>query len=142
MGTKTMQMARVETSAGVAICAAPSRMACSISFPDFEVAVDVLDLHGRIVHQNADGQRQAAQGHDVDGLVQGVEHHERAENGKRNGDRDNQRGTPTAQEDQDHDGGEAGGDDGLADHAVDGAAHKDRLVRERVDAAVAAAAGP
>jgi hypothetical protein len=34
MGTNTMQMASVETSAGVAICAAPSRMACSISLPD------------------------------------------------------------------------------------------------------------
>ena len=70
MGTKTMQMASVETSAGVAICAAPSRMACSISLPCFEVAVDVLDLDGGVVDQDADRQRQAAQGHDVDGLVQ------------------------------------------------------------------------
>ena len=73
MGTKTMQMASVETSAGVAICAAPSRMACSISLPVFQVAIDVLDFDGGVVHQDADGQRQAAEGHDVDGFVQRVE---------------------------------------------------------------------
>ncbi len=33
MGTKTMQMARVETRAGTAICAEPSRMDCSSSLP-------------------------------------------------------------------------------------------------------------
>ena len=33
IGTNTMQIASVETSAGVAICAAPSRIACSISLP-------------------------------------------------------------------------------------------------------------
>ena len=33
MGTKTMQIDSVETKAGMAICAAPSRIACSISFP-------------------------------------------------------------------------------------------------------------
>ena len=34
MGTNTMQMARVETSAGMAICADPSRIACSSSTPN------------------------------------------------------------------------------------------------------------
>ena len=96
----------------------------------FQIAVDVLDGHGGVVHQDADGQRHAAQGHDVDGLVQRGEHDQRTENGERNGDRDDDRGAPTAQKDQDHDGGEAGGDDGLADHAIDGAAHEDGLVGE------------
>ncbi len=36
----------------------------------FEIAVDVLDGHRGVVDQDAHGQRQAAQGHDVDGLVQ------------------------------------------------------------------------
>ena len=53
-----------------------------------QVAVDVLDFDGGVVDQDADGQRQAAQGHDVDGLVQRVEHDERAENRERNGDGD------------------------------------------------------
>ncbi len=99
----------------------------------FQIAVDVLDGHGGIIHQDADGQRKAAQGHDVDGLVQHREHAERTENGERNGDRDDDRGAPTTQEDQDHDGGEAGGNDGLAHHAVDGALDEDRLVGEGFD---------
>ena len=99
----------------------------------FEVAVDVLDGDGGVVDKNADGQRKAAQSHDVDGLVQHGEHAERTEDGERNGDRDDDGGAPTAQEDQDHDGSEAGGDDGLADHAVDGAADKDRLIGELPD---------
>ena len=99
----------------------------------FEIAVDVFNFDGGVVDQDADGQRQAAEGHDVDGLVQRVEQDERTENRKRNGNRDDERGAPAAQEDQDHDGGEAGGDDGLAHHAADGAAHKDRLIGERGD---------
>ena len=35
-----------------------------------EVAMRVLDLHRRIVHQDADGERQAAQRHHVDGLAE------------------------------------------------------------------------
>ena len=42
-----------------------------LQFPArLQVAVDVLDGHRGIVHQDADGKRHAAQGHDVDGLVQ------------------------------------------------------------------------
>ena len=36
----------------------------------FEKALDVFDGHGGIVHQDADGQGEAAQGHGVDRLVQ------------------------------------------------------------------------
>jgi len=91
----------------------------------FEIAIDVLDLHRCIVNQDADGERQASEGHDVDGLFEDIEHDERAENGERNGDRDDDGGAEAAEEDQDHDGGEAGGDERLTDYAVDGRAHKD-----------------
>ena len=36
----------------------------------FEIAVDVLDLDGGVVDEDADGQRQSAEGHDVDGLAE------------------------------------------------------------------------
>ena len=65
-----MQMHSVETSAGTAICAAPSRIACVQVVPFFEIALDVLDGDGGVVHQDADGQRQAAERHDVDGLAE------------------------------------------------------------------------
>ena len=98
-----------------------------------KVAVDVLDFHRCVVDQDADRQRQATQGHDVDGFVKDVEHDERTENGERNGDRDDNRGAEAAEKDQDHDGGEAGGDERLPDHAIDGAADKDRLIGQGVD---------
>ena len=41
------------------------------------VAVNVLDRYGRVVHQDADGQRQAAQSHDVYGLSEQAEHADR-----------------------------------------------------------------
>ena len=65
-----MQMQRVETSAGTAICAAPSRIACADFLALLQVALDVFDFHRGVVHQDAHGQRQAAQRHDVDGLAQ------------------------------------------------------------------------
>ena len=34
----------------------------------FDMAIDIFDHHGRIVDENADGQRQSAQGHDIDRL--------------------------------------------------------------------------
>ena len=68
-GKKTMQMDSVATMAGTAICAAPSRMATVSGLPMRAVAVDVLDLDGGVVDQHADGQRQPAQGHDVDGVA-------------------------------------------------------------------------
>ena len=113
MGTNTMQMQSVETSAGTAICAAPSRMACTISLPCVKVAVDVFDFDGGVVHQDADGERQAAERHDVDGFAQRAEDDDRGENRERNRDRDDQRAAPASQEEQDHEAGEAGGDDAL-----------------------------
>ena len=46
----------------------------------FKIAIDVLNGDGGVVDQDAYRQRQAAQRHDVDGLVQRVEHDQRAQN--------------------------------------------------------------
>ena len=73
MGTNTMQMHSVETSAGTAICCEPSRIARIGVLALRQVAVDVFDCDGGVVHQDADGERQAAEGHEVDGFVQGAE---------------------------------------------------------------------
>ena len=69
-GTNTMQMASVETKAGSRdlLRAVENRPRQRLSHR--QVAVDVLDFHRRVVHQNADRQRQAAQRHHVDGLAQ------------------------------------------------------------------------
>ena len=102
-------------------------------FAGFKITVDVFNGNCGVIHQDAHGQSHASQGHDVDGLAQHGEHAERTQDGERNGDRDDDRGAETAQEDQDHDGGEASSNNGLANHAVDGAAHKNRLVGEGLD---------
>ena len=69
-GTNTMQMQSVETNAGTAICCAPSRIACTSGFLWCEVAVDVLDLDRRVVDEDADGERHAAERHHVERLAE------------------------------------------------------------------------
>ncbi len=38
-----------------------------------QIAVDVFDLNGGVIHENSDCERKAAQGHDIDGLAQRAE---------------------------------------------------------------------
>ena len=102
-----MQMQSVETRAGTAICAAPSRMASSQVVALFEVALDVFDGDGGVVDEDADGEGETAEGHDVDGLAEQAEHDDGGEDGERDGDGDDDRAAPAAEEQQDHQAGEA-----------------------------------
>jgi hypothetical protein len=70
--------------------------------PLSQVPVDVLDLDGRVVHQDADREREASEGHDVDGLSQGLEGDERGQDRQRDRDGDDERAPPGAQEEEDH----------------------------------------
>ena len=70
IGTNTMQMQSSETKAGVTICAAPSRIAVLDVLALLEMPVDVLDRHRRVVDQDADRERQAAERHDVERLAE------------------------------------------------------------------------
>ena len=67
------------------------------------VPVDVLNLDRRIVHQDADCERQPTQRHDVDGLAQRAHDDNRGKNRERNGDGDDQRAAPASEENQNHD---------------------------------------
>src|SRR5207247_749087 len=98
-----------------------------------EVAVDVLDLHGGVVHEDADGEREPTERHDVDGLAEQAEGDDRRQDRERDGDRDDERAPPAPQEEQDHRGGETGGDHRLANHAADRRAHEARLVGKRLN---------
>ena len=73
-----------------------------------DIPVDVLNFDGGVVHQNADRERQSAQGHDVDGLAQRAHDDDGGENRKRNGNRDDHRAAPAPQKNQDHQPGKAG----------------------------------
>jgi len=103
------------------------------------VAMRVFDFDGGVVDEDADGERETAEGHDVDSLAERGEDDERCGDGERDGDADDQRGTPRAEEEQDHQAGEQGGDGGFADDFVDGGADEDGLIEERGDFEIAQA---
>ena len=73
IGRKTMQMHRVETERGYRDLRRAFENGLSRSLAFLEMALDVFDRHGGVVDQDADGQRQSAQGHDVDGLAEKAE---------------------------------------------------------------------
>jgi hypothetical protein len=64
--------------------------------------VDVLDDDRGHVHEDADGQGQAAQGHDVHSLAGNPQRRRRAHQRQRNVQHDDQSATPVAQKQQDH----------------------------------------
>src|SRR6185437_13937636 len=99
----------------------------------FEVAFDVFDGDGCIVDEDADGEREAAERHDVDGLTDEAEDDNRGEDRKRNRDCDDDGRTPGAEEEQDHQAGERGGDDGLTHDSADGGADEERLIADGRD---------
>ena len=41
-------------------------------FADGHLAMDVFNFHRGVIHQNADGQSESPQGHQVDGFAQGA----------------------------------------------------------------------
>ena len=130
---KTMQMQRVATRAGDGDLLGTFEDGFAELVSLFEVAVGVLDLDGGVVDEDADGEGEAAERHDVDGLAEEAEDDDGGEDGERNGDRDDDGGAPGAEEEQDHEACEAGGDDGLADYTVDGGADEDGLVADGCD---------
>ena len=97
------------------------------------VGVDVLDLDGGFVDQHADGERQAAEGHDVDGLAGGPEQNHGAEQGERNIQDHDQGAAPVAQEEQHHQAGERRAEQAFGDQAADGVGDVGRLVELQAD---------
>mgnify|MGYP003694074795 CR=1 FL=1 len=81
-----MQMQIVETNAGMAICSRAVEDRRLERLALLEVPVDVLDRDGGVVHEDADGEREAAERHDVDRLAERAEHDDRA-SGSRAGSR-------------------------------------------------------
>src|SRR5882724_196908 len=98
-----------------------------------QVAVDVFNLDGSVIHQNADGERETAQRHDVDGLAECAEAENADKNRQRNRDGNDQSALPIPEEEQNHDRREARSDDRLADDALDGSANVERLVEKGGD---------
>ena len=114
------------------ICCAPSRIAGLDLLAQFEMVVDVLDGDGAVVDQNADGERQPAERHDVDGLAEPGQQRQREQNRERNLDEDDDGRAPAAEEQQDHHADQRGGERGFADDAEHGRLDEDRLIADGV----------
>ena len=97
-----------------------------------EVPVDVLDLDGRVVHQDAHGQGQPAQRHRVDRVPERREDQDRDQDRERDRDRDDQGAPPAPQEQEDHQAGEGRGDGRLVEHPLDRMPDEDRLVEQEI----------
>ena len=87
-----------------------------VSLPDgsrhrrrvLHLGVDVLDLDRRLVDQDADGQGQPAQGHDVDRIARQIEDDDRPQERQRDVEDDDDHGPQVPQEKQHHEPGQAG----------------------------------
>ena len=107
-----------------------------------QIAVNVFDFDRRVIDQNADRQRHAAQRHHVQRLAQERQDDDRHQNRQRDRDHDDQRASPGTQEQQDHQPRQPRGDRGFLDDAFNRCAHENRLIEHRRDVQVPAAAPP
>ena len=95
-----------------------------------EMAVDVFNRHGGVVDQYADGERQAAQGHHIDGFANRRQRRQRGQNRQRNRNGDDDRRPPTAQEQQDHQAGQRRGDEPFTNDARHRVRDEGRLIAD------------
>ena len=74
-----------------------------------QVAVSVLKLHRCVIDKDADGKRQAAECHHVDGFAEKVEDRERHQDRERDRDTDDDGAAPASEEEQNHQPRKPGG---------------------------------
>ena len=86
----------------------------------FALLLDGFDGDGGFVHEDADRQGEAAQGHEVDGLAAEPEAEQGDEQGERDVDDDYKRAAGVAQEEEDHEAGQGGAEHGFEEEVMDG----------------------
>ena len=90
--------------------------------------MNVLDLDRRLVDQNPDGQREPAQGHDVDRIAGQIEDNDRPQERQRDVQDNDDHRPEVAQEQQHHESRQAGAQGPFHPHALDGPIDDRRLV--------------
>jgi hypothetical protein len=75
-------------------------------FAELQVAVDVLQHHDAVVHQDADQQRQGHQAHQVEAEAHEVHHQEGGDERRGDGQQHDERVAPGVQEEQQHGAGD------------------------------------
>ena len=101
-GTKTMQMRDRRKHGRHADFAGPVDDGVCQRVRRMHMALDVLDDHRAVVDEDADGQREAAERHRVQGLAADVHHQHGGDDRQRNGRENDQRQPPVAEKQQDH----------------------------------------
>ena len=84
------------------------------------LALEVLDLDRRVVHEDADRERHPAEGHQVQRLPEQTQGDGRDQQRKRDRHQDDHGAAPAPEEHEHHQPGQAGRDGGLTDDAADG----------------------
>jgi hypothetical protein len=98
---KTMQIASVATKGGHGDLLRAVEDRLLQRFPHREVSMDVFDLDRGIIDEDANGEREAAEGHDVDRIAERAEQRDRGEDRERNRDQHDERAAPRTEEEQD-----------------------------------------
>ena len=101
-GMNTARMHSIASSRGTAVSALPRRTARAIESVLAHLRVDVLDLDGRLIDQDADRQGQAAERHQVDRLAGQPQGDQGRDQGQRDVQHDDDHAAPVAQEQQHH----------------------------------------
>src|SRR5581483_6905866 len=98
-----------------------------------QVAEDVLEDDDRVVHQDANGQRQRHQRHHVQREAQEEHHDERRDERRRNRQQNDEGRPEGVQEHKQHQAGQQNGLDEVVANVVERAAREDRLIGHHVD---------
>ena len=97
---------------------------------------DVFHHHDGVVDHQPDGRGQSAQRHQVETLAEQLERDEGHSNGDRNHQSRHQRCAPVAKENHQNDRSQNQAEQNRVAHALDGVAHDDRLIVERLESAM------
>ena len=97
-----------------------------------QIAMNVLNFDGSVIHQNTHGKREAAECHYVDGFIQQVQNGQGRQNGEGNRDTHDQRASPAAEKKQNHQRSQQSGDHRFLENAIDRRPYKDGLVEEQL----------
>ena len=98
-----------------------------------EQPVRVLDRDRGVVDQNADGEREPAERHRIDGVAEEIQNDQRGKDREWNRDHDDDGGPPRPEEQQDHQRGQPGGNCAFTQQSHDRGFDEHRLIEQLLD---------
>ena len=95
--------------------------------------MDVFDFDGGFIHQNADGEREAAESHEIDRVTTDPQCEHGGGDGEGDVQDDDEGAAQIAQEEEHHEAGERGTEDAFFDEVADGADDPRALIKLKGD---------